>query len=61
MKLANALNEKRMDVRIVDRLIAEGKVTKEEVDKYFAELADDAGNFEKVQDKEPTATESTEL
>ena len=40
MRIANALKEKLMDVRLRDKLIAEGKVTKEEVEKYLHELED---------------------
>ena len=40
MRIANALKEKLMDVRLRDKLIAEGKVTKEEVEKYLHELDD---------------------
>ena len=43
MRIANALKEKLMDVRLRDKLIAEGKVTKEEVIasmKKMAEIVD---------------------
>ena len=40
MRIAQALKEKLMDVRLRDKLIAEGKVTKEEVEKYLHELDD---------------------
>ena len=40
MRIANALKEKLMDVRLRDKLIAEGKITKEEVEKYLHELDD---------------------
>lgn len=52
MKLAKALDEKMLDVRLVDRLIAEGKLTKDEYDKYLANLNDDANNFEQVKTEE---------
>lgn len=48
MKLREALDEKLMDVRLVDRLLAEGKITKEQFDKYKQALLDEEGNFEKV-------------
>lgn len=44
MKLRLALEEKLMDARVRDRLLAEGKITKEEVEKYLKSLPDDAGN-----------------
>jgi polyhydroxyalkanoate synthesis regulator phasin len=44
MKLRLALEEKLLDVRVRDRLIAEGKITKEEVKKYLDSLTDEAKN-----------------
>ncbi len=44
MKLRLALEEKLMDVRVRDRLLAEGKITKEEVKKYLDSMADEAKN-----------------
>jgi hypothetical protein len=57
MKLAMALNEKTMDVRLVDRLLAEGKVTKAQVDEYLSNLADEEGNYEVVDAKSSQASE----
>ncbi|MDP7321609.1 MAG: hypothetical protein QF441_13440 [Bacteriovoracaceae bacterium] len=48
MKLAKALDEKVMDVRIMDRLLAEGKITKAQVDEYMKNLDDCEGSYEKV-------------
>jgi polyhydroxyalkanoate synthesis regulator phasin len=44
MKLRLALEEKLMDARLRDRLLAEGKITKEEVKKYLDTLADETKN-----------------
>ncbi len=44
MKLRLALEEKLLDVRVRDRLIAEGKITKEEIKKYLDTLADEGKN-----------------
>ncbi|TDP55743.1 hypothetical protein C8D79_0800 [Bacteriovorax stolpii] len=44
MRLSRALQEKLMDVRLRDKLIAEGKVTKEEVKKYLDGMPDEAKN-----------------
>lgn len=44
MKLRIALEEKLLDVRVRDRLLAENKITKEEVKKYLESLADEAKN-----------------
>lgn len=48
MKLAKALEEKTMDVRLVDRLVAEGKITKAQVDEYLANIEDSEGKYEKI-------------
>ncbi len=42
MKLRLALEEKLLDVRVRDRLLAEGKITKEEIQKVLKGLPDDA-------------------
>ena len=44
MKLRLALEEKLLDVRVRDRLLAEGKITKEEVKKYLDSMADETKN-----------------
>lgn len=44
MKLRLALEEKLMDVRVRDRLVAEGKIPKEELKKYTEALPDDGKN-----------------
>lgn len=44
MRLARALQEKLMDVRLRDKLIGEGKISKEEVQKYLDSLNDDTKN-----------------
>ncbi|HXH76297.1 MAG TPA: hypothetical protein VNJ08_15100 [Bacteriovoracaceae bacterium] len=44
MKLRLALEEKLMDVRVRDRLVAEGKIPKEELKKFIDSLPDDSKN-----------------
>lgn len=44
MRLSRALQEKLMDVRLRDKLLAEGKVTKEEVKKFLDSLPDETKN-----------------
>lgn len=44
MKLRLALEEKLLDVRVRDRLLAEGKITKEEVKKFLDSISDEAKN-----------------
>lgn len=41
MKLRLALEEKLLDVRLRDRLLAEGKITKEDIQKMLKNLPDD--------------------
>ncbi|MDC0254064.1 hypothetical protein OAK75_04145 [Bacteriovoracales bacterium] len=45
MRIAQALKEKLMDVRLRDKLIAEGKVTAEEVEKYMTDLPDETNRL----------------
>ena len=45
MKLRIALDEKLMDVRVRDRLLAEGKITKAQIDEFLASLNDDSENM----------------
>lgn len=44
MRLSAAIKNKLMDVRLRDKLVSEGKVTKEEVAQYMSELADETSN-----------------
>ncbi len=44
MKLRLALEEKLLDVRVRDRLVAEGKIPKEDLKKYLDSLPDDMKN-----------------
>lgn len=48
MKLKLALDEKMLDIRLRDRLLAEGKITKSEIDSYLNGLAEESGNFERL-------------
>ena len=48
MKLRIALDDKLMDQRVRDRLLAEGKITKQQVDEFLANLPDDSSNAERV-------------
>lgn len=49
MRLAKALEEKLLDLRLRDKLIAEGKVTKAQVQEYLNKIADDEENSEMVE------------
>jgi polyhydroxyalkanoate synthesis regulator phasin len=44
MKLRLALEEKLLDLRVRDRLVAEGKISKEELKKYMDSLGDESKN-----------------
>jgi polyhydroxyalkanoate synthesis regulator phasin len=45
MLLSKALQEKTMDVRLQDKLLAEGKLTKEQIKKFLGGLPDDTKNM----------------
>ena len=48
MRLKQALDEKMTDIRLRDRLLAEGKISKEEIEKFLNELPDDKDYYEVV-------------
>ncbi len=54
MRLSRALTEKIMDVRLRDKLLTEGKITKEEVKKYLDAMGDETKNatYTEESDKE---------
>lgn len=55
MRLSRALEEKLMDVRLRDKLLAEGKITKEEVKKFLDSMNDETKNStytDEVQEEE---------
>ena len=41
MQLKKALEDKNLDVRLRDRLLAEGKLAKKDLDKNLKDLSDD--------------------
>ena len=53
MKLRLALEEKLMDARLRDRLLAEGKISKEDVKKYLDSLSDETKNAVPLDHEEP--------
>ncbi|MBT3235368.1 MAG: hypothetical protein HN353_05415 [Bdellovibrionales bacterium] len=70
MRLNKALEEKKMDIRLRDKLLGEGKLTISEVDSFLRTLADDEdsavfsapGSTEKKPvDEESSAEESSPL
>ncbi len=52
MKLRLALEEKLLDVRLRDRLTAEGKLSKEELKKFLDSIPDDAKNAVSLEQEE---------
>lgn len=56
MKLRLALEDKLMDSRLRDRLVAEGKISKKDVDNYLANLPEeDSSSFERVREESSQA------
>jgi hypothetical protein len=54
MKLKKALDDKTFDVRLRDRLTADGKLTKEQVDKYLTSLEDNQNMVKKDENQSVT-------
>lgn len=46
MRLSRALKDKTFDLRLRDKLVSEGKVSKKDVDSYLKDLEDDTENME---------------
>lgn len=59
MKLAKALDDKKMDTRMVDRLVSEGMITLADVDKFNSDLPDEEGNYDFVGSQEEVPAEET--
>ena len=51
MRLPQALDAKKMDLRLRDKLVHEGKLTAKEVDNYFKSLSDDSDLLTLVPDE----------
>jgi len=52
MRLKKALDEKLMDVRIRDKHLMEGKVSRAQVDEFLAKLPDDTNNLGHTEGRE---------
>lgn len=50
MLLKEALEQKVMDVRLLDKHLADGKISRKEYDDYMNALADDADNLASVDE-----------
>lgn len=44
MKLSDALEDKQLDVRLRDKLVEQGKLTKKQLEDYTAKLEDSTAN-----------------
>ena len=66
MRLFKALQDKLMDVRLRDKWIEDGKITRDEVEKYLQNLKDDSSeltytnNVDKEKKEANTAVQSSE-
>ncbi len=54
MRLSRALKEKLYDVRLRDKLLAEGKLSQEELQTYLKSLPDDEKNLTWTETEEET-------
>jgi hypothetical protein len=59
MKLRMALEDKEMDLRLRDRLVAEGKISTSQVDTYLKSLDDEEGNYVQLGGEREAAPATT--
>ena len=57
MSLSDALKEKVLDIRLRDKLMAEGKLNKSQLSDYVSSLADDESNSQPLYEKEESKEE----
>ena len=50
MKLSDALEEKLLDVRMRDKLLEQGKISKKQVDEYLKSLEDSSSKSQAQAD-----------
>lgn len=60
MRLSRALEEKLMDVRLIEKSIAEGKITKADLNKWLSALPDQEGNFTLVEQQKQSKPDQEE-
>lgn len=60
MKLSFALKEKKMDLRLRDKQIEDGKLNKVQLKKYLDELPDDSSLITDIQEEIKEVTPPTE-
>lgn len=64
MRLSDAIKDKLMDIRVKDKLLADGKITKEDVETYYKNLPDmesEATFYDLFEDKRRVATNNQNL
>ena len=60
MRLPQALDAKKMDLRLRDKLVHEGKLTAKEVENYFESLPDDSDLLTVVPNEDDEQNSSDE-
>ena len=60
MSLSDALKYKKLDVRLRDKLTSEGKLNKDEVEKYLGQLDDETSNLTYTDQEEESSSEGSE-
>ena len=56
MSLSDALTEKKLDVRLRDKLLAEGKLKNTELDSYMGTLSDDSDKMTVITESSTSET-----
>ena len=58
MRLTRALEDKKMDVRLVDKMLHEGRLDHQEVKSYYEQLPDDAENATTTEESARSKSEA---
>jgi len=57
MSLSDALKDKKLDVRLRDKLFSQGRLTSEELSQYQSSLSDDSDKMTIIKSTEKKKTE----
>ena len=60
MRLSKALEDKMLDKRLRDKLVAEGKLTAADVEKFLSNLPDDGANLTTTEEAEASESVTVE-
>ena len=60
MSLSDALKDKKLDVRLRDKLFAQGRLTGEELEQYQSSLSDDSDKMTIVESNNKRSQEAEE-